>query len=99
MKAEEIVMRHLCENIDFLIKINDKKIGEVETAIGVSLGYFSRIKNGLFDLPISKVIRTAEYFSVSVDSLIHSNFKAEYLKKQIAELQGELAEIESRGEK
>lgn len=96
MKAEKLIMQRLHDNIDFLIKIRNKKIGEVETAIGVSKGYLSRSKE--CDLPISKVIRTAEYFSVSVDSLIHSNFKAEYLKKQIAELQGELAEIESRGE-
>jgi len=93
MKAEDIVMRRLHDNIDFLIKINNKKIGEVETAIGVSIGYLSRSKG--CDLPISKVIRTAEYFNVSVDSLIFSNFKAEYLKKQIAQLQSELAEIES----
>lgn len=92
-EAEQLIVKRLRENIDFLIKIRKEKIGEVETAIGVSIGYLSRSKG--CDLPISKVIRTAEYFNVSVDSLIFSNFKAEYLKKQIAQLQSELAEIES----
>ena len=96
-KAEKLIVKRLRENIDFLIKIRKEKIGEVETAIGVSIGYLSRAKE-YADLPISKVVRTAEYFGVSVDSLIHDNYKAEYLKKQIAELQAELKEVESRGE-
>lgn len=92
-KAERLIVKRLRENIDFLIKIRKEKIGEVETAIGVSIGYLSRSKE-YADLPISKVVRTAEYFGVSVDSLIHDYYKAEYLKKQIAELQAELKEVE-----
>jgi hypothetical protein len=95
-KAEQLIVKQLRENIDFLIKIRKEKIGEVETAIGVSIGYLSRAKEYNADLPISKVVRTAEYFGVSVDSLIHSNFKAEYLKQQIAELQAELKEVEGK---
>lgn len=90
---KEHMIKRLHENIEYLIKIQGCYIGDVETSIGVSKGYLSRSKG--VDLPVSKVIALAEYFVIPVSKLLYENYKEYYLTYKIAQMQSELAEIES----
>lgn len=82
----------LHNNIQYLIKIQHLKVNEVENAIGVSIGYLSRMKNK--DIPVSKVISLANYFEVSLDDLVYGTYDETYIKDQIKALQKQLADIE-----
>lgn len=95
MTNQELVSR-LHDNVDALIKLHDKQIGEVENAIGVSVGYFSRTwKNRSFDLPITKVVAIAEYFGIELNDLIYGNYKKAYLIIQREKIARELEEIDN----
>lgn len=56
-------------NIAFLIEESNIKIGELESKIGVSKGYFSRQTNPSIEI----IMRTAETLNVSVDELLKVN--------------------------
>ena len=59
------------DNIAFMLKESGKKIGELETEAGVSLGYISRMsKEGNAKPGIDFIMKTAEALNVSVDTLL-----------------------------
>lgn len=59
------------DNIAFMLKELGKKIGELETEAGVSLGYISRMsKEGNAKPGIDFIMKTAEALNVSVDTLL-----------------------------
>ena len=93
MTRQETLNR-LYENIEYLIKIKGYDKGRVETAIGVSVGYFSRSKAHNVDMPITTVMRIAEHFDIPIEFLLSVNYKKIYLESQIAELQAELQELQ-----
>ena len=84
----------LHNNIQYLIKIQHLKVNEVENAIGVSIGYLSRMKNK--DMPVSKVISLADYFEVTLDDLVYGTYDETYIMDQIAALQKQLDDIRSK---
>lgn len=88
----DIVRLH--NNIQYLIKIQHLKVGEVENAIEVSTGYLSRMKNK--DIPVSKVISLADYFGVSLDDLVYGTYDETYIEDQIKALQKQLDDIRSK---
>ena len=60
----------LFENIDYLIKKLDKKIGDVEKEAGVSVGYIARMNKVGGSRPgIDFIINIAKILNVSVDTL------------------------------
>ena len=64
----------LFENIGFLVRERGLKIGELETAAGVSPGYISRTsKDGGPTPGIEFVVRVASELKVSIDTLISTN--------------------------
>lgn len=87
-------LNRLYENIEYLIKIKGYDKGRVETAIGVSVGYFSRSKSHNVDMPITTVVRIAEHFDIPIEFLLSVNYKKIYLESQIAKLQAELEKSE-----
>ena len=87
-------LNRLYENIEYLIKIKGYDKGRFETAIGVSVGYFSRSKANNVDMPITTVARIAECFGTNIDFLLSKNYKKIYLESKIAELQSELQEMD-----
>jgi len=61
----------LFDNIDFLIKSQNRKIGEVENEAGVSAGYISRTsKEGGSKPGIDFILNVAKVLNVSVDTLL-----------------------------
>lgn len=63
-------------NLYWLIKEKGKKLGELEKAAGVSVGYFSRInKEGSNTIPTVEVVAAlASELGVSMDTLVFGNF-------------------------
>lgn len=65
--SKEIFMN----NIYYLLKAKSMKVGEVEKAIGVSIGYLAKLKKDAGLRPgIDLVIKIAEKLEVSIDTLI-----------------------------
>lgn len=66
----------LVENIGNLIQQKNMKVGEVESAIGISTGYLSRLsKDGNSSIPATDVVwKLARHFGVSTDALISGDF-------------------------
>ena len=61
----------LFDNIEFLIKSESRKIGEVESAAGVSAGYISRTsKDGGSKPGIDFIMNIAKVLHVSIDTLL-----------------------------
>lgn len=68
---QEFNKKLMLENIEHLLKQTGMKIGELETAAGVSTGYISRIsKEGGAKPGIDFIINVAAALGVSVDTLI-----------------------------
>lgn len=63
------------ENINYLIKSKNMKIGEFEEAAGVSPGYISRSSKDSGSKPsIDFIMKAAEKLGVSVDTLLRADF-------------------------
>lgn len=62
------------DNISYLIKKHDLKIGEIESGAGVSAGYISRASKDEKSKPgIEFVMKVAELLNISVDALLRSD--------------------------
>lgn len=69
--SEEFNKRLMFNNIAFLVKERDLKIGELETAAGVSPGYISRSSKESGSTPgIEFISNVAKILKVSIDTLI-----------------------------
>lgn len=90
MKSENI--KNLWNNIRYLIKAYNIRVGDLENTIGVSKGYLSRMNGS--DLPISKVISLADFFEITLDDLVHGNYHKAWLTGEIKRLQKELDALE-----
>ena len=85
-------LNNLANNIKYLIKAYNIRIGDLEDTIGVSRGYFSRSMG--VDFPISKVIKIADFFEITLDELVRGDFRKAYLTGEIKRLQKELDALE-----
>ena len=90
MKSENI--KNLWNNIRYLIKAYNIRVGDLENTIGVSKGYLSRMNGS--DLPISKVISLADFFEITLDELVRGDFRKAWLTGEIKRLQKELDALE-----
>ena len=71
---EEFNNQTLTDNITYLLKELDKKIGEFEAEVGVSPGYISRIsKDGGSKPGIDFIINAASALRISIDLLLKHN--------------------------
>ena len=73
---EEFNRQRLMENVNELIKQKGLKVGEVESGIGVSAGYISRLtKKETDSAPSADIVwKLAKYLGVSTDLLIEGDF-------------------------
>lgn len=84
-------------NVDKLRKDRNEKVGELETAIGVSIGYFSRLSKNSKTMPGAEVlINLSIHFGVSIDSLLMCNLSSlsedeEMLSKYLSSLRNATA--------
>ena len=90
MTTNDIANLH--RNIGYLIKAYNIRIGDLERAIGVSVGYISRSAG--VDMPISKVLKIADFFEITVDELVRGNYRKAFLEGEIKRLQKELDALE-----
>ena len=67
---KEFNKKLLLENISYLVKEKNLKIGEVETQAGVSPGYISRNRDGNTKPGIDFIVRIADILGVSIDTLL-----------------------------
>lgn len=68
----------LFNNITFLLKNTEFKVGELETAAGVSTGYISRTsKDDRSNPSIEFVAKTAKFFDIGLDLLINVDLGSE----------------------
>ena len=72
----EFNRQRMMENVNELIKEKGLKVGEVESAIGVSTGYISRLTKKETDTaPSADIVwKLAKYLGVSTDMLIEGDF-------------------------
>ena len=68
--------QRIVRNISFFAQEQNKKVGEIEEAIGVSQGYLSKLsKPSSKQMPsLETVCRLADLFGVSVSDLIYTDF-------------------------
>lgn len=68
----EFNKQQLIDNINYLLKESNMKIGELESEAGVSIGYISRItKESSIKPGIDFIINAAHSLNVSVDTLLN----------------------------
>ena len=90
---EKSILNNINSNIQCLIEERHIPVSDVEKAIGVSVGYLSRLKKHNMNLPITKVAKLADYFNVTIDNLAYCDFRIGTLERKIQCLQNELATI------
>lgn len=70
----EFDKKRLLSNIAFLLEESGKKIGELEKAVGVSIGYISRLSKEENSKPgIDFIVGVAEALKINIDTLLKSN--------------------------
>lgn len=72
-------------NVKSLCKLKNTKIGLLESRIGMQTGYLSRIGNGVVNISLKTTLEIAEYFGITIDELIHVDFKIKTLEAEIQE--------------
>lgn len=87
---EDKIEFYVRENFNTLISLRGLKRGEVERAIGVSAGYFSRSKYGV---NLTVAYNLSRYLEVSLDDICSKDF---YKKLLIKQLEKEKKEIEKK---
>lgn len=98
------INQRVINNIYDACKLKNKKISEIETGIGVHIGYFSKKRKYQAPLNFTEVYEAAEILGISVDELVRENLRLDVLKqemetleeKRISLVKTELQELESR---
>lgn len=83
----------LNENIRYIAKHKKIKIGDIEEAINVSKGYFSRKTK----ISAERLYQVSKILDVSMEDLIEDKYRQQIIEEKIKDLQEELTTI--RGEK
>lgn len=74
---EKFNSKLLFDNIEYLIRTQDRKIGEVEAEAGVSAGYISRTNKESGGKPgIDFIMNISEVLHVSIDTLLKVNISS-----------------------
>ena len=60
----------LYENVKFLARMHKLRLQDVEKAVGVSKGFFSRARSRHDSVSAKTLCALADYFGVTIDSLI-----------------------------
>ena len=75
--TEKFNSKLLFDNIEYLIRTQDRKIGEVEAEAGVSAGYISRTNKESGGKPgIDFIMNISEVLHVSIDTLLKVNISS-----------------------
>lgn len=95
MKNDITAMNHIVENIKTIARVNGIKLGELERGIGLSIGYFSRVKHGK-GISLYTAYRASQILECSLDIICDPN-TANRLRKQaiMKEIDALKAELEN----
>lgn len=74
--ANEFNRQQVLDNISELLQLQSRRVGDLEQALGVSTGYISRLakRDNESALSAEFVWRAAQFFNVTMDSLVQSRF-------------------------
>ena len=90
-------MRHIAENIAFIAKMKGIRMNALERDVGVSQGYFSRVRRSGMGMSVETVYRAAKRLGCSMDDVCDPDLVKRVRKKGIEEaiagLQKELKEL------
>lgn len=93
--TDKEMTQKICRNVKYLCLIHGEKLGDVEKAIGVSVGYISRTNKAASDFPICKAYRIAQYFFIPIDNLINFDFCREYHEQELKRIETEMLSYNS----
>ena len=88
---EKHLLHRIYENIDLVIKDKGVNKGDVEEAIGVSQGYFSR----RCSMSAVTLYKLSKVLGVNMDYLCSNRLKVEKIEAQIKDLQEVLRELKN----
>ena len=83
---------HIYENVKHLCKENGIKVGEIERAIGMNSGYFSRKfrKGEEMSIPCGHILYVSKFFGVSMEDLMTEQMG---MAGKIAEIRAEIERL------
>lgn len=87
------LLKKFSENVRYLCKQKGKSIGELETEIGVSKGYLSRIVNLEKAINLANLYKVSQILETTIDDLISKDM---YLEWKIQELEKELDSLKKQ---
>ena len=90
------ITKNILDNVTELCRSREIKIGALEKAIGVSLGYFARIKRDGGEFGLTKVVKTCEYLNVSLEDMI---YKKVWIEREIKETEDTINVLQSKIER
>lgn len=84
-------------NIKAFCTMRGIQLGNLEISIGVSKGYFSRIKSGTRGVPFYKILMAADALGVSLEKLVDpyvvNIMEIERIERQIESLESKKTEL------
>lgn len=80
-------------NIRQLAKAKDIRIGTLESIIGVSTGYFSKVEKRNVDIALGTAVKAAKVLGCTLDELVLTDIG---LQIEMAELKKKKAELEKK---
>ena len=99
MTHEEALIKQTVaiNNIKAFCTMRGIQLGNLEASIGVSKGYFSRIKSDTRGVPFYKILMAADALGVSLEKLVDpyvvNTMEIERIERQIESLKGKKAEL------
>lgn len=96
MEIDRELLNTFYSNVQCLIEREGCYIGEVEKAIGVSVGYFSRSRKHDTKIPLISAYKVSQYFGVSLEDLLTQNYREVLIEEKIKKLQCELDDIRGK---
>lgn len=80
-------------NIRYLCKLNNIRLGSAERSAGVPVGYLSRTNNRM---KVDTLIRFAENLNVTVNDLVYRNYEADLIDVEIREAEENLERLRNK---
>ena len=93
--TDKEMTQKICRNVKYLCLLRDVKLGEVEKAVGVSVGYISRTYKKASGFSICKATKFAEYFDIPIEFLISVDYCKLYHETELKRIETEMLSYNS----
>ena len=81
-------------NVKNICRLNNTKIGDLERAVGVRLGYFARHAEKGYGLSLDIAYKVSAYFGIPINELIEGNYESALLKLEIKKVEQRLRALQ-----